>query len=272
MDTSVNRHAAAEERMRTVADLLWHPDPAQLLFQIIEIAGEQTYLRHGVRVGPGDVVVDVGANVGVAAAFFGAICGAQGVHSLEPIPPIFEILRRNVARTPGCVAHPIGLGARDGRTEMTYYPRANAMSGAYADPERDRELVRAVLLARGTTPAEAERQLAGRYEAETLSCELRTASTFLREQRLDHVDLLKIDVERAELDVLAGIAAADWPQIRQVVIEVHDEHGRGALIADLLARRGFRTASEQEPAMRPTAIRMLYATRARRRAPAATPC
>lgn len=255
--------------MRTLADLLWHPDPAQLMFQISEIAGEQTYLRHGVRVGPGDLVVDVGANVGVAAAFFGTICGAQRVHSLEPAPPIFEILRRNAARIPGCVAHEIGLGARDARAEMTYYPGANAMSGLYADPERDRELVRAVLLTRGATPDEADRQLAGRYEAEPRSCELRTASTFLRDQQIEHVDLLKIDVERAELDVLAGISAKDWLRIEQVVIEVHDEAGRGAQIADLLAGHGFRTAFEQEPAMRPTAIRVLYATRARRRAPAA---
>jgi 31-O-methyltransferase len=255
--------------MRTLSDLLWHPDPAQLLFQIIEIAGEQTYLRHGVRVGPGDVVVDVGANVGVAGAFFAAICGAQVVHSLEPVPPIFEILRRNAARSPRWVAHPIGLGARDGHAAITYYPGANAMSGLYADPKRDRELVRSVLLARGAGLDEAERQLAGRYDAETLGCELRTASTFLREQEVEHVDLLKIDVERAELDVLAGIAAEDWPRIEQVVVEVHDEHGRGTRIADLLAQHGFRTAVEQETAMRPTAIRMLYATRSRRR-PAAT--
>lgn len=35
------------------------------------------------------------------------------------------------------------------------------MSGLYADPERDRKLVRAVLLPQGATPDEADRQLAG---------------------------------------------------------------------------------------------------------------
>ena len=30
------------------------------------------------------------------------------------------------------------------------------------------------------------------------------------------VDLLKVDVERAELDVLRGISSQDWPRIRQV--------------------------------------------------------
>ena len=37
-----------------------------------------------------------------------------------------------------------------------------------------------------------------------------TPAGFQAAQGLHGVDLLKIDVERAELDVLAGVAAADW--------------------------------------------------------------
>ncbi|GAC1439373.1 MAG: hypothetical protein NVSMB51_17210 [Solirubrobacteraceae bacterium] len=62
----------------------------------------------------------------------------------------------------------------------------------------------------------------------------------MRETALDRVDLLTIDVERAELDVLAGVGAADWPKLRQIVIDVH---------------------GEQDVLMRGTAVRMLYATR-----------
>jgi hypothetical protein len=43
------------------------------------------------------------------------------------------------------------------------------------------------------------------------------------------VDLLKVDVERAELQVLEGVAARDWPAIRQVVLEVRDRSSCGAL-------------------------------------------
>lgn len=37
---------------------------------------------------------------------------------------------------------------------------------------------------------------------------------------LSTVDLLKIDVERAEVDALRGVEPSDWPQIQQVVMEV----------------------------------------------------
>lgn len=60
-------------------------------------------------------------------------------------------------------------------------------------------------------------------------------------QGLHCVDLLKVDVERAELEVLQGIEEADWPKVRQLVVEVHDVEGRLAAVQALLqGRAGFR--------------------------------
>src|SRR5262249_60403938 len=61
---------------------------------------------------------------------------------------------------------------------------------------------------------------------EHVECPMRTVSEIIREQQVPHIDLLKVDVEKAELDVLEGIEATDWPRIRQVVVEVHDLDGR----------------------------------------------
>jgi FkbM family methyltransferase len=241
-------------------DTLHHPDPFQLAFQIADIAGDRVYLRHGVEVRPGDVVLDVGANVGVAAAFFATQCGAALVHSFEPVPPICELLRANVRDIPACVVHEYGLSSAPGRVPIGYYPDATVMSGLYADPERDRALLRTAMLNFGLSPEEADERLAGHHAAETLTCELRTLSDFLREEALERVDLLKLDVERAELDVLAGIEERDWPKLRQLAMEVHDEESR-ATIAGTLAERGFSVSCEQEPALHGTPVQLLYATR-----------
>lgn len=250
-----------QERVNLVAGLVSHPDPTQLVFQVAEIAGDQIYLRHGVSVEPGDLVLDVGANVGVAAVYFGAVCHAGRVHSFEPVGPVFEILRANVAGLAACRVHHHGLAARGGSLPFTYYPGASAMSGLYANPERDRALVRTVLINRGLSDREADQQLADRYRPETLSCQVRTLSSVLREQEIAQVKLLKIDVERAELDVLRGIEEGDWPKIEQVVIELHDEDGRSQTVGADLRRRGFRVTCEDEAQMRGTSVRMLYAAR-----------
>ena len=241
--------------------ILYHHDPSQLLFQLGEIVGERTYLRHGVDVRAGDVVLDVGANVGVAAAFFAAECSAGLVHCFEPVTPIYSLLRQNLRSFPACVAHNYGLGSAAGRMPITYYPHADAMSSLYADPNEDRARVRTYLINSGRSPDEVDRQLDGRYDTITLSCELRVLSSVLREESLERVDLLKIDVEKAELDVLGGIRGDDWSRIKQVVAEVHDEHGRSTTIARMLSNHGFSVTTEQDPLWRGTAMRMLYATR-----------
>ena len=237
-----------------------HHDPQQLLFQFSEIFGARTYLQHGIEVGEGDLVLDAGANVGVAAAFFATVCGAGTVHSFEPVRPLFELLRANVSSLEACVVHDYGLAAVSGPAEITYYPNAAAMSGLYAKPGRDREQVRGSLRSLGVPEEEVRVRLAGTFEPTTLSCELRTVSSVIDEHSIPAVDLLKIDVERAELDVVAGIEPRHWPLIHQVAAEVHDE--AGLALREILAERGFEVAIDQERAMAETPIRMLYATRA----------
>jgi FkbM family methyltransferase len=244
-----------------VRSVVRHPDPSQLLYQLREIVDEGVYLHHGVRVREGDVVFDVGANVGVAAAFFAATCGAT-VHSFEPVKPIYDILRENLRPFASCIAHNVGLSSSAGHAAITYYPNADAMSGLYADPETDRLFTLECFRNIGMTPNEAERALSGRFDHPvTLPCELRTLSSMLREHAVDRVHLVKIDVERAELDVLNGIDDDDWERIDQIVAEVHDDDGRLASVATLLTARGFSLAMEQEEAMCGTGVHLVYATR-----------
>jgi FkbM family methyltransferase len=248
--------------MRALLGRLRHPDPSQLLYQVAEIAGDETYLRGGVTVEPGDVVLDVGANVGVAAVWFAAERGAGTVHCFEPVPAIAAVLRENVAGLAACTVHETALGAAPGTVEMTYYPRSAAMSGAYADPARDRAIVATALRNAGLGPGEIAEQLAGRYDdREVVRCPVTTVSAFLRERALSRVDLLKVDVERGELDVLAGIEEADWPRIAQVAIEVHDVEGRVSALAADLSARGFTVTHEQDEPLRGTEVHLLAGMR-----------
>lgn len=73
--------------------------------------------------------------------------------------------------------------------------------------------------------------------------------SMLHAQGLERVDLLKVDVERAELDVLRGVRREDWLRIRQVVLEVHDVDGRLAAVQELLqGTAGFRNCVTEQDA------------------------
>jgi FkbM family methyltransferase len=76
------------------------------------------YLREG------DVVVDVGANVGTLALTAASVVGPRGrVHAVEPHPRICSYLRRNVKRNKAynVVLHNVALGAEDGTTCLSDY-------------------------------------------------------------------------------------------------------------------------------------------------------
>ena len=242
-------------------EILRHRDPSQLWFQLAEIIGDRTYLRHDIEVHPGDVVIDAGANVGVAAAFFLSECGAAEVHSFEPVPAIFEMLAENMARFPGSHIYLAGLSDREESVEFTYYEGAAAMSSRYAIPERDHELVKTVLIGTGLSEIEAEARIVGDFRPDTVSCNLRPLSAMIEEEGIGRVDLLKIDVERAELDVLRGIRGEHWPMVRQVVVEAHDEGARLIEVRGLLESHGFTVVLDQEANMKGTGVFVVYAKR-----------
>jgi FkbM family methyltransferase len=243
----------------------------------------QEYCRHGIRIKEGDIVFDVGANIGLFALWLRQSVGANlRIYSFEPIPAVFDALEHN-ARRFATEQHwkvfRCGLGRRAGPATFGYCHRATALSSTYPD-----ESAEAVVALRNTLQRNARhlpqglcwlRYLPGflfrpcvdfllrwSFTTEKVVCAVRTVSDVIREQQVRRIDLLKVDVERAEWDVLQGIEPADWAIIRQVVIEVHDLQGRLTKVTTLLAKNGFDTIEvEQEPLFEGSEIYNLYALR-----------
>jgi FkbM family methyltransferase len=214
------------------------------------------YFQHGIRVGEGDIVFDVGANIGLFGLRTMQRCrGRVSVFAFEPIPTIFGALSANTQRFGGdrWQAFPFGLSSRRRRASFVYYPASPAMSTSYPEVYGNDFglLVRSV---QGTakrapaslwwmrlfpTPVCTLIAKSLRKNGEKVECELRTISDVMAEHGVPRIDLLKIDAEGEELEVLRGIEHADWPKIRQVVVEVHDIGGRLSEITELLRERGF---------------------------------
>jgi FkbM family methyltransferase len=215
------------------------------------------YFQHGIRVGPGDIVFDVGANIGLFGLRTMQRCqGKVSVFAFEPIPAIFSALSANTQRfgVDRWQAFPFGLSSHRRRASFVYYPASPAMSTSYPEAyEKDSGiLTRSVQGTAKNAPAALwwmrlfpkpvcsliAKSL--RANSEQVECELRTISDVVAEHGVPRIDLLKIDAEGEELEVLRGIECADWPKIRQVVVEVHDVDGRLSDITELLRERGFR--------------------------------
>ncbi|HEY3581711.1 MAG TPA: MupA/Atu3671 family FMN-dependent luciferase-like monooxygenase, partial [Pyrinomonadaceae bacterium] len=216
-----------------------------------EVFEDEVYLKHGIALEDGDVVFDVGANIGLFTLFARRECPTAQIYSFEPLPPNFELLRANVNRhNANARLFNYGLSNVSTVANFTFYPEAAGLSGRTANSAGDKEDTKAIVTdfihnaarenERDLLPQSELDDLLNEYlRGETYNCQVKTLSEVIRELDVEHIDLLKIDVEGSEFEVLSGIREADWRRIKQIAIEVHS---RAILkrVTSLLAAHGFR--------------------------------
>ncbi|MGA9772902.1 MAG: MupA/Atu3671 family FMN-dependent luciferase-like monooxygenase [Blastocatellia bacterium] len=221
-----------------------------------EIFENQIYFRHGITLKPGDCVFDVGANMGLFSLFVNQTWPGVEIYAFEPIPKTFQVLQTNAALH-GLRAKlfDCGLADKTGQADFIFYPEMSGLSGRYSNTEEARNLLRSIISGRlrnGQTdqqnnPAsedEIEALLGQQFKSEVYTCQLRTLSDIIRDNNVEQIDLLKVDVEKSELDVLRGIRDEHWPIIRQVVMEI-DTPELLEGISRILERQGFEFVSDR---------------------------
>lgn len=212
-----------------------------------------------VRVDDGACVFDVGANIGLFSLWLSARHSGLKLFAFEPIPEVFAALEKNAP--PATKLFACGLSSKRGEATFAYDPFVSSTATMHPaalkatmeriGPAAWAEAVAADLAKAGLGPsmggavarvAVGALDVARKLTAKTVTCPLRTISDVIAEHHVDRIDLLKVDVEGAEADVLAGITDADWPKIRQVAIEATDADA----IARVLRERGFTVEIAQE--------------------------
>jgi FkbM family methyltransferase len=153
-------------------------------------------------------IIDAGANIGMTTLFFKMICPRATVDAYEPSPASFRILERNVAvnRLTNVRLHNVALAAQAGRIAL------------FTRPGEGTSLVASTRSERGGSE---------RTEVESVT---------LSSQIEGKVDLLKMDIEGAELEVLEEVSASGkMGLIRELLVEYHHNVGDERRFSPFLA-------------------------------------
>jgi FkbM family methyltransferase len=255
---TLNRQASGNLYRLPNDMVIHHLNKSETKFLYKEIFEKHTYSKHGISLREGAVVFDVGANIGMFTLFVKANVSGAKVFSFEPIPEICDLLRLNAAQFgPDVVVCECGLSNETKDAVLTYYPGYSILSGLYTNEAQDSK----VFLSGATRQWEATRKkaeemservkellvegaLGGKIEH---TCRLRTISSIIDEHDIERIDLLKIDVEKSEVDIMDGIDPEDWSKIAQVVMEVHDfDGGLCEKMDSFLKEKGFMTIIDQD--------------------------
>jgi FkbM family methyltransferase len=190
-------------------------------------------IKHGIKLEKGNTVFDVGANIGMFSLYCCELCENEvDIYAFEPIPEIFQILQKNVERLnlDKINIYNFGISNRNEDTVIfDYFRNATGFSTMYPEkPEKLRKSVRLIMLQNIDALASfvakislirrlpsflqtlsIDLQLFTKLRAKKVNCQVKTISQIIREHNIKHIDLLKIDVEKSELDVLLGIDERD---------------------------------------------------------------
>ncbi|MBQ0825400.1 FkbM family methyltransferase [Streptomyces tagetis] len=214
--------------------------PAEARFQYEEMFEHGCYARVTLPARP--FVIDAGANVGLFSLYVKQRNPDAEILAFEPMPESLGALRMNLELhgLEGVTVENCALGsAAESDVPFTYYPVIPANSTRHPG---EKELQKKVL-----TPTLGHAFTTMMHEGTEVRVPVERLSRFLDDR--DHVDLLKVDVEGAELDVLLGLDPDDWRKIDQVVLEVQDMEGRLDGIASLLRDHGLPPVVEPAPLM-----------------------
>ena len=166
-------------------------------------------LAHVVRAAR-PVVLDVGAHVGQSHRLFRRLFPDAAIWSFEPDPDSFAALEAAVGPTVagGCVR--VALADRDGTATFNRNPisHTNSLLARSAASRDSIDLSRARAEGRDATPV-----------ADRIEVEVRRLDGWCRAHGIDRVDLLKVDVQGAEVAVLDG-AAGILPAVASVAVEI----------------------------------------------------
>ena len=102
-------------------------------------------------------------------------------------------------------------------------------------------------------------------ETEVIRVPTRSIERILDEQKMTHVDYLKIDCEGGEYEALRDLTATGWKRIRRIAIEFHEftpdqQHGE---LVSLLEAQGFVVEVEQPFWQRLIKVGAIWARRTR---------
>jgi FkbM family methyltransferase len=174
----------------------------------LEVNGERWLLKRLADFAPA-VVFDVGANVGDWLLAARSELPTAQLHAFEIIETTSEELLKRTAGQTGIVVNRFGLSDQEGTITMRAFEASSTLATQTAYPH-------------------------GKYSE--LECPVRRGDAYLRDNGIERIDLLKLDVEGAERQVLSGFAKT-LDEGRIDVIQF--EYGKVAILTHFLLKDAY---------------------------------
>jgi FkbM family methyltransferase len=202
-----------------------------------EIFVSQIYYHPEMRIPKHPIIMDVGSNIGLYGIWAHRRYQPKEMYCYEASPRTFPYLKANVERL-------IDVETTKGRI----FNRALARSSGETIALHQSPLVSGISTLLDRSKVRWVQELSASDDLITYEVVTSTISAEMAANKIPAVDILKIDVEGYFMEVLRGIAEADFERIRNIVVEIDYSTEAEVTTLDvehMLAARGYQTDQEE---------------------------
>ncbi len=191
----------------------------------------KTYTPRGFEIKENDLIIDIGAHIGMFSILAGELAPKGKVYTFEPSADNFNLLKENVElnKLGNVVLINKAVAKESGVREFALSPDDPAGHAfSYEETDREKIIVETVKL-----------------------------DDFIKENNISKIDFLKMDCEGAEYEILFNCSNETLQKISKISMEYHDVNSERtvARIKSFLEANGFKVA------IKTIGDNMLYAKR-----------
>ena len=219
-------------RFETGRLLVWHELVNEIFF-------DHVYTPVPLQIGRNDIVVDIGAHIGVFSVFAASIT-QNTVYAFEPSPPNFEVLKRNISvnGVNNIVASRSAVSDKLGST--TLLPSSASSTNHLLF---NHTILHQLERYQASVEHRKYKRVMPRDFEEYIVVPTTTLQDIMDSNNIEQVDFLKMDCEGSEGLILVSTPKSYLQRVRKIAFEFHDHlsHISHDDMRKLLEELGFTT-------------------------------
>lgn len=204
---------------------------------IEEMWVEEIYIPKGFQIKNDDIIVDIGAHIGIFSIYAAKYAPQGKVFSFEPTDDNYALLIENISENKinNITPYKKGISNTDGEREINVWD----------DETRGRTFYPEIF----KIPGDKEgRTYYGSVKPHKMMIVTITLDTIIKENSIEYIDFLKIDCEGAEYDMLFNCLDSTLLKVKKISMECHniDNERNINTMMSFLENKGFIVTTKKD--------------------------
>ena len=165
-----------------------------------------------------DVIIDIGAHIGIFTIYASQFCNNGKIYSFEPVRENYDLLLNNIKLNNSEQVKPFNLAVSNTNDDVTIYINDDKAAHSIFPSSESSINVKSI-----------------------------TLQNIFEENNINHCNFLKLDCEGAEYEILCNLPTKYFKKIDKIVMECHFVDKKPELIDGLkqiLAKQGFQVRTK----------------------------